>query len=163
MVNDANSRALKVGEIADHFNFYDPLPVISLIGANSSSKSKLMGGLVRAARNTGAVILSSGISSGVEKHCLRRNVNLIGIAPEEAINYPKPNPEVEIDKVLTNGHTHFILLKEKKRWGDELKFKMNFAERLISGRKGYSYRGKGVGVIFGNITGCEDEILLVDF
>jgi len=65
--------------------------------------------------------------------------------------------------MLTNGHTHFILLgnqRNKYFWGDETRFKVNFAERLANGRKGFPYKSKVVGVIVGNIPKCEDEISL---
>ena len=46
----------------------------------------------------------------------------------------------------------------KLDWGDESKIKLTFAERMASGRKGFSYKCKMVGVILGNIPKCEDEI-----
>ena len=46
-------------------------------------------------------------------------------------------------------------------WGQEAKFKVNFAERLANGRKGaFQYKAKVVGVILGNIPNCEDECLM---
>jgi len=65
------------------------------------------------------------------------------------------------NNTLSQGHSHFILLgKEgmKLDWGDETRIKMNFAERICSGRKGFSYKCKMVGVILGNISKCEDEM-----
>ncbi len=78
------------------------------------------------------------------------------------ITYPKPNPKSFSNKMLTSGHSHFILLgndKNKLIWGDECKFKLAFAERIANGRKGFSYKSKVVGVILGNIPYCEQEIL----
>ncbi len=102
--------------------------------------------------------------TGAEKFCLRKNINLIGVAPESLIEYPRPNPEkLFSNKMLTSGHTHFLLLgdeKNKLNWGEEYKFKLSFAERLSTGRKGFPYKSKVVGVILGNIPNCEDEILL---
>lgn len=46
----------------------------------------------------------------------------------------------------------------KHDWSEETKIKLNFAERLASGRKGFSYKCKMVGVLMGNISKCEDEI-----
>jgi len=46
----------------------------------------------------------------------------------------------------------------KHDWGEETKIKLNFAERLASGRKGFSYKCKMVGVLMGNISKCEDEM-----
>jgi len=122
-----------------------------------------MAGLSRAAFNTRAFIIDSGIQTGVEKFCIRKNINLIGIAPETMIEFPKPNPEKFSSKMLTNGHTHFILVgneKNKLLWGEEAKFKISMADRIASGRKGFNYKCKIVGVILGNIPSCEDEILM---
>ena len=76
---------------------------------------------------------------------MRKNIVLIGIAPESQIEYPKANPDPFSTTMLTNGHSHFILLgKDDKnmKWGDETKFKVNFVERLAVGRKGSCYRSK---------------------
>ena len=121
-----------------------------------------MAGLSRAAFNTRALVIDSGIQTGVEKFCIRKNINLIGIAPESMIEFPKPNPDKFSSKMLTNAHTHFLLVgndKNKLMWGDESKFKLNFADRIASGRKGFNYKCKCVGVILGNVPNCEDEIL----
>ena len=164
LVNEPFNKNLRVTEIADHFSFYEPTPVIVLIGANTKRKVKLFAGLSRAALNCRAIIIDSGLQTGVERFCLRKNIELIGIAPESQIEYPKINPEPFSNTLLTNGHTHFILLgKDDKslKWGQEAKFKVNFAERLASGRKGaYPYKSKVVGVILGNVPGCIDEMMM---
>lgn len=46
----------------------------------------------------------------------------------------------------------------KHDWGEETKIKLNFAERLASGRKGFSYKCKMVGVLMGNLSKCEEEV-----
>ena len=152
LVNEPFNKNLRVSDIADHFKFIEPQQVIVLIGANTRRKVKLFAGISRAALNTRAVIIDSGLQTGIEKFCLRKNITLIGIAPENKIEYPKINPEEFSNSLLTNGHTHFILLgKDDKslNWGQEAKFKVNFAERLANGRKGaYQYKAKVVGVIF---------------
>ena len=164
LVNDPFNKNLRVSDIADHFKFIEPQQVIVLIGANTKRKIKLFAGISRAALNTRAIILDSGLQTGIEKFCLRKNLTLIGIAPESKIEYPKINPEEFSNTLLTNGHTHFILLgKDDKtlNWGQEAKFKVNLAERLANGRKGaYQYKAKVVGVILGNIPNCTDECLL---
>jgi hypothetical protein len=164
LVNEPFNKNLRVSDIADHFKFIEPQQVIVLIGANTKNKIKLFAGISRAALNTRAIILDSGLQTGIEKFCLRKNISLIGIAPENKIEYPKINPEEFSNTLLTNGHTHFILLgKDDKslNWGQEAKFKVNFAERLANGRKGaFQYKAKVVGVIFGNIPNCEDECLM---
>ena len=164
LVNEPFNKNLRVSDIADHFKFIEPQQVIVLIGANTKRKVKLFAGISRAALNTRAIILDSGLQTGIEKFCLRKNITLIGIAPENKIEYPKINPEEFSNSLLTNGHTHFILLgKDDKNlnWGQEAKFKVNFAERLANGRKGaYQYKAKVVGVILGNIPNCIDECLM---
>ena len=164
LVNEPFNKNLRVSDIADHFKFIEPQQVIVLIGANTKRKIKLFAGISRAALNTRAIILDSGLQTGIEKFCLRKNITLIGIAPENKIEYPKMNPEEFSNTLLTNGHTHFILLgKDDKslNWGQEAKFKVNFAERLANGRKGaYQYKAKVVGVILGNIPNCVDECLM---
>ena len=164
LVNEPFNKNLRVSDIADHFKFIEPQQVIVLIGANTKRKVKLFAGISRAALNTRAIILDSGLQTGIEKFCLRKNITLIGIAPENKIEYPKINPEEFSNTLLTNGHTHFILLgKDDKNlnWGQEAKFKVNFAERLANGRKGaYQYKSKVVGVILGNIPNCVDECLM---
>ena len=164
LVNEPFNKNLRISDIADHFKFIEPQQVIVLIGANTRRKVKLFAGISRAALNTRAVIIDSGLQTGIEKFCLRKNLTLIGIAPENKIEYPKINPEEFSNSLLTNGHTHFILLgKDDKslNWGQEAKFKVNFAERLASGRKGaFQYKAKVVGIILGNIPNCIDECLM---
>jgi len=164
LVNEPFNKNLRVTDIADHFKFIEPQQVIVLIGANTKRKIKLFAGISRAALNTRAIIIDSGLQTGIEKFCLRKNITLIGIAPENKIEYPKINPEEFSNTLLTNGHTHFILLgKDDKslNWGQEAKFKVNFAERLANGRKGaFQYKAKVVGVILGNIPNCVDECLM---
>jgi hypothetical protein len=95
-------------------------------------------------------------------HKLNLDINLIGVAPENVIEYPKlGSDELFSSKTLTNGHSHFILLGRDDlvlKWGDETKFKMQLVERLANGRKGFSYKCKVVGLVVGNIPTCEDEI-----
>ena len=93
LVNEPFNKNLRVTDIADHFKFIEPQQVIVLIGANTKRKIKLFAGISRAALNTRAIILDSGLQTGIEKFCLRKNITLIGIAPENKIEYPKINPE----------------------------------------------------------------------
>ena len=163
LINEPFNKNLRITEIADHFFFYEPFPVICIIGGNTNRKTKLMAGLSRAALNCRAIIIDSGIQTGIEKFCLRKNLNLIGIAPENKIEYPKNTNEFS-NKLLTNGHTHFILLgkdDKKLNWGDEIKFKINFIERLIKGKKGaFNYECKCVGILMGNISNSLDESMI---
>ena len=158
-LNDPNAKNLRVTEVADHYHFYDPISVIVLIGANTNEKIKLFAGISRAALNCRAIILDSGVESGIEKFCLRKSIDLIGIAPESQIDYPKADNNEFSESLLTNGHTHFILLRgDKVKWGDEAKFKISFADRLASGRKNaFPYKAKVVGVVCGNLPNCVNE------
>ena len=158
-LNDPNAKNLRVTEVADHYHFYDPISVIVLIGANTNEKIKLFAGISRAALNCRAIILDSGVESGIEKFCLRKSIDLIGIAPESQIDYPKAVNNEFSESLLTNGHTHFILLRgDKVKWGDEAKFKISFADRLASGRKNaFPYKAKVVGVVCGNLPNCVNE------
>jgi hypothetical protein len=78
------------------------------------------------------------------------------------VEYPKlTGNEMFSSKTVTNGHSHFILLENQDRvlnWGEETKLKLQLAERLANGRKGYTYKCKVVGIIMGNIPGIEDEL-----
>ena len=83
---------------------------------------KTMGGVARAAYNTGAVLIDSGMASCVEKFCIRKGVQLVGICPEAQITYPKLSEHHRKPNELTNGHTHFIIIgkedaKVAYNWG----------------------------------------------
>lgn len=135
-----------------------------MIGANTSKKGKLMAGITRAAFNTRSIIVDSSLQTGLETFCIRKNLTLIGIAPENCIELPRPNPGSFSSKVISNGHTHFILLGSedyKLKWGEETSFKLGLIERLISGRKGFEYKCKTVGIILGNIPSVIEECLYV--
>jgi hypothetical protein len=123
-----------------------------------------MAGLSRSAYNTRALIVDSGVQTGVENFCIRKNLTLIGVAPEYMIDLPKPNQDGFSKRMLTNGHTHFILIgnnENKLTWGEEARLKINLIERFTSGRKGFEYKCKTVGILMGNIQNCLDEILYV--
>lgn len=65
-------------------------------------------------------------------HLIRLDVNLIGVAPEKEIMYPRINPAQRRDNELTNGHTHFFLLGDETKkfeWGEETKLKFDLAQR----------------------------------
>jgi hypothetical protein len=103
---------------------------------------KTMAGIARAASNTGSAIIDSGLSSSIEKFCIRKNIKLMGVSPEAQICYPKLTSK-KVNE-LTNGHTHFFLIgKEDKsnNWGDESGLKFELAGRVAAGRS----RGMGSG------------------
>lgn len=62
-------------------------------------------------------------------------MNLIGVAPENEVTYPRINPSQRRDNELTNGHTHFFLIGDeakKYEWGDEAQLKYELAQRLVN-------------------------------
>lgn len=127
-------------------------------------RSKVLAGVCRAAFHTDAVIIDSAVSTGIEKFCLRKNVKLIGVAPEADILYPKVNPTERFDNEITNGHTHFVLIGDKskeKHWGDEAKAKIEVAEKISTGKYGNKPKCKVVGVLLGENKKCIKEIQLV--
>ena len=71
-ITDPYSKELRMTEILNRLKFKDPLPVIILIGAATDRAAKALAGLVRAAHHTDAIILDSGLHSGIEKFCLRK-------------------------------------------------------------------------------------------
>jgi hypothetical protein len=81
-----------VSEVCDRFKWNTPTPIIILSGAMSQRVGKTMAGVCRAAFRTDSMIIDSGISSCVEKFCLRKNVKLLGVCPEAAVSYPRLNP-----------------------------------------------------------------------
>lgn len=94
-----------------------------------------MGGLARAAFRTDSVIIDSGICTGIEKHCLRRNVPLIGVFPELDVTFPKIHPSKLPDNQVTDGHTHLFMVTDKlyQKWGDESKIIISVAENISKG------------------------------
>jgi hypothetical protein len=86
------SEMFRASEVCDRLKWSLPTPVLILSGAMTQRVGKTMAGVCRAAFRTDAVIIDSGVSSCVEKFCLRKNVKLIGVAPEAKIAYPRLNP-----------------------------------------------------------------------
>lgn len=113
------------------------LPVINLIGARECGRGKFYAGIARAAFNCDAVVIDSGISTGIEKYAIRRGVKLIGVAPENEIKYPKINPTFQDPLELSNGHTHLFLLNNQENdfvWSQEVWFKSELAVKVAEGR-----------------------------
>ena len=119
-INDPSNKDFRASEVADRLKFIDPTPVIVLAGAMTDRAGKVMGGVGRAAFSTQSIVMDSGISSAVEKFCIRKKTPLVGVCPEAVISYPKLSNRKHNE--LTNGHTHFFLIgKEDKSvkfaWG----------------------------------------------
>ncbi len=116
----------------------------------------MLAGVARAAFRSGAYVIDSGVGSGIEKFCMRKDVPLLGVCPENVIAYPKINPTKREDNELTNGHTHFMMLGDDAEnpmdWGQEAKTKAELAMRLARGRSTYSgsYTCKIVTIVLGD-------------
>ena len=139
-VPDPNHEDFRVTEPLDKLKFIEPTPVIILAGAMTERAGKVLAGVARAAFRADACIIDSGVSSGIEKFCMRKNVPLIGVCPENEISYPV-NSSNKKENQLTNGHTHFLLIGDdsgnKYKWGDEAKIKAEVAKRVAKGRSKY--------------------------
>jgi hypothetical protein len=83
-------------------------------GARTERPGKTMAGICRAAFNTGAILIDSGLGSCLERFCQRKGVTLIGVCPEAEVDYPRLNPVLRKDSELTNGHTHFFSIGKDK-------------------------------------------------
>lgn len=101
-----------------------------------------MAGICRAAFNTGAFVIDSGLGTGIDKFCQRKGVILIGVCPEAEVEYPRLNQAQKTNIELTNGHTHFFCVGAIKgktgelKWGAETSLKYELAKRISAGRKG---------------------------
>lgn len=125
-IHNPQGSDLRISEICDRLKFVQPTPVICLAGAKSERPGKTMAGVCRAAFNTGAFILDSGLGSSLEQFCQRKGVTLIGVCPEAEVDYPRLNPINKKETELTNGHTHFFTIGKEKgakgvqlKWGEE--------------------------------------------
>lgn len=109
-IPDPSQADFRVSEVADKLKLNQASPVIVLAGAMTQRAGKTLAGVARAAQRTDAVIIDSGLGSGIEKFADRKKLALIGVAPEHEIIYPRINPNVKKDNELTTGHTHFFLI-----------------------------------------------------
>jgi hypothetical protein len=145
-----------VSEVCDKLKLNEAAPVIILAGAMGTTQGKVLAGIARAAFRAGAYVVDSGVGSGIEKFCMRKDVPLIGVCPEAAISYPKINPTKRKENELANGHTHFFLLGDDAEhplsWGQEAKMKAELALRLAKGRSSYgsSWQCKVVTIVIGD-------------
>lgn len=125
----------RVQEVADRLKFIEPTPVIVLAGAMTQRAGKTMGGIARAALNSGALIIDSGVGSCIEKFCIRKGLKLVGVCPEAQISYPKLSELHRKQNELTKGHTELIIIgkedgKVSYEWGHESNLKYDFAKRV---------------------------------
>ena len=99
-VTDPADQDFRITEVCDKLKMNQPTPVIILAGAMTERAAKTLAGVARVAFRTDSTIIDSGLGTGIEKFCLRKNVTLIGVAPEHEIIYPRINPDVKKDNDL---------------------------------------------------------------
>ncbi len=68
--------ATQIPMILEAFNLKEAVPCLILAGARDNQRGKLLAGIARAAFRSDAVILDSGVASGIETYCLRRSKHL---------------------------------------------------------------------------------------
>ncbi len=113
-INDINrEKEVDLNEILKKFKFTEASPIVILSGAKANSRGKFFAGIARACFRTDAVIIDSGIEVGIEAFAMRKNIKLIGVAPEKLIKFPKINPTSKDPFELTNGHSHLFLLSKR--------------------------------------------------
>ena len=87
-ISDMYVKNLPIQDMLFKLQLTQSVPVVNLIGAKETNRGKFYAGIARACFNTDAIIVDNGISTGIEKYCIRRGVKLIGVAPETEIKYP---------------------------------------------------------------------------
>lgn len=122
-------------DILKKFKFEDPNPVVVISGGRDIDvkRSKFLGGIARAAFNTDAVVIDSGVGCGIEYYCARRNIRLFGVVVENETIIPKMNKNEKTNtNELAYGHTHLFMINDKSfnRWGHEAGTKMMIAENI---------------------------------
>jgi hypothetical protein len=132
MVNIENST---IASILGKFKFDAPAPVIVLAGARDSKRLFFYEGIARAAFRTDAVIVDSGVRTGLEMAALRRSLSVVGVFPASQVTIPKNNskPTADDPNELTSGHTHLFSIEDKlyQKWDNEAKLKMRIAEKYL--------------------------------
>jgi len=153
----------KLPDILERFGFRDPTPVIYMAGAKDSGRAKFYAGICRAAFRVDALIIDSGIKTGIEQFALRRKVKVAGVFPEGEIKLPKINPTDREWNELANGRTHlFMLCNDRKQyaWGDESDVKMAIAKQIAAGTDILRTKCKIVTIVMGDLEQCTSDILL---
>lgn len=121
-VGNPQSHDFRISEVCDRLKFIQPTPVVILAGAKTERPGKTMAGLCRAAFNTGAFVIDSGLGTSIERFCLRKGVMLLGVCPEAEVDYPRLNPANRTNIELANGHSHFFSIGKEKGKGLALKW-----------------------------------------
>jgi hypothetical protein len=82
-------------QILRKFGYDMPRPVIIFSGAHEPDRdTTLMLGVCNAAVKSDAVIIGSGVRSGVERFCGVKGVDLVGVYPESLVVMPKVSPSL---------------------------------------------------------------------
>jgi hypothetical protein len=101
-------------DILARFKYDEPLPVIILSGGRDSGRGKFLAGIARTAFRTDAVIVDSGVATGMEYYCLRRGIKMVGVFPENEVAMPKvAHDKKMIPNELANGHSHMLMITDK--------------------------------------------------
>ncbi|CAD8138345.1 unnamed protein product [Paramecium octaurelia] len=163
-ISDVDAKNLSIQDILFKLQLNQSYPVVNLIGAKETNKGKFYAGIARACFNTDAVIVDSGISTGIEKYVIRRGVKLIGVAPEQEVKYPNQSTGFIDPYEISNGHTHIFLLNNKEKmmvFGLEGVFKINLCKKLAEGRlakNGQRESLKVVHILLGEQEGFLNEL-----
>ena len=68
-IQDPYDSNFRISEVCDKLKLNQPTPVIILSGAMTQRAGKTLAGIARAAFRTDAIIIDSGLGSGIEKFC----------------------------------------------------------------------------------------------
>lgn len=69
---DVNAKNFPFSEITNKLKLNDGFPVVNLIGSGKSERGKFYAGVARACFNSDAIIVDSGIETGLEQYAIRR-------------------------------------------------------------------------------------------
>ena len=125
-IPDPTHEDFRISEVCDKLKMIDASPVIVLAGAMTTRAGKTLAGIARAASRIDATILDSGVASGIEKFCIRKKIQFYGVAPDDAVTYPRLTQDAPRDNELTNGHTHFVLIGDREAAADTKKKQKSF-------------------------------------
>lgn len=127
--------------ISDFSDLEKPQPVIILSGARTSERTNLLVAISRVARSCDAVIVDSGVATGIENPCQSQQVKLAGVFLENQITMPKISATDIPETDLTYGHTHLFMIPKNEEsdtymnWGSEASLKFLIANGIAKGNK----------------------------
>lgn len=158
-----------VSDVIDDFSdFKNPQPVIVLSGARNSDRKNLLIAISRIARRTDAVIIDSGVESGIENACENLEVKLAGVFPENQVTMPKVGATVKPATDLTAGHSHLFMIPKNEEtgdyenWGSESRIRFMIADAISKGdresiEKKFN-KCKIVVVCMGDDVSCQQDL-----